>query len=172
MTWFEKIVVFVGLVGTLFKLLYIPGPLFSFSLLLLSIYYFLFSFIILNDIRFKNTFKKEAYKSISKQRIIGSVFIGIGIAILIFGILFNVLIIPGPLLFIGTLYTMLSLFLFSILADEKNDAYRRIMVRMSVPLIFGFCLIVFPISNYRNEKKYMEKSQYLDNNQSNLEEQN
>ena len=90
---------------------------------------------------------------------------------MIFGILFNVLIIPGPLLYGSTLFLMLCLFLFATLVEVKNDAYRRIMVRMSIPLFFGVFLSIYPLSDYRDQKKYNEMHQYLNNDESNFEEE-
>ncbi len=172
MTLFEKIILFIIGLGLMFKLLYIPGPLLTLGLLILSSYYMIFGFTILNSIKFKDIFKRDAYKNVSELRIIATVFIGLGVSIVMVGILFNTLSIPGPMLIIGLIYLTLFLVFFSFLAKEKSSLYKRVMIRLIIILLFGYSLVFYPFSKYRDQNKVDKMYIDYEINHNEFEEEN
>ena len=173
MTLFERIVLGLFVLGAVCEVLHIPGPILTVSMLLLMFYYVFFSFTFLNNVKFKEMFKRKSYLEISKQRILGTIVIGVGIGVLIIGLLFNILIIPGPIRHIGVVYLSICLFLFTVLVKDKTDLYRKVIVRITIPLFLGYLSILYPLSNLRDEDKIIEiRNEQYNNDYNEIEEEN
>ncbi len=155
MTKFEKIVGVVFITGFIFKLLGIPGPIFTLGAILLAAYYFIFGFIILNQKKFKNGFKKENYKNITGLRLTGSIVTGISLAFIIFfGILFSTLAIPGPRLIILILYSVVFLIYITTI-NQENSKYNNNIFRLSFFLVFGWGIyFITPYNEYNIFDRY------------------
>jgi hypothetical protein len=149
MTIFEKIVSVIFIIGLYFKFIDIPGPLFTIASLLISCYYLFFGIIIFNQNKFKNGFKKGAFKGFSAFRIVGTIGLGITLALLIiFSILFSILAIPGPRI----VPLILLAFIFIVfISGAKNRAihFKKVLIRIALFLVLG-CTVYYltPYNQY------------------------
>tara|TARA_B110000908_G_scaffold93488_1_gene110747 strand:+ start:2487 stop:3068 length:582 start_codon:yes stop_codon:yes gene_type:complete len=114
------------------------------SILLLSLIYVIFSFALLNEIRFREIFKKESYQNVSGKKIIGAIAIGVGFSIVLLGILFKLLIWTGGQYMLQTGITFLGVitFVFVIYYLIKKTAnLRKTFIRIGI--IGGIALITY-----------------------------
>ncbi len=163
----EKILGIFAFLSILLELLYdypyVP-ELIILSCFFLSLLYFFFSFLLLNDIRLRNVFKKESYKKISTIRIIGTIAAGVVFFIILTGILFKFFNWPGGNynLYIG-LMLLLGISIIPIIKFllTKAPFYRNLLIRFFVIGAIG--IIFFSLSpelliemKYRNYPDYIE----------------
>jgi hypothetical protein len=87
----ELLISIIGIIGIIIKVMLIPGGsiLISLSFINLMVIYFFLGFALLNNIEFKNAFKKESFNNIYPLQIIGAILSGWGIGIVIMGISFK-----------------------------------------------------------------------------------
>ncbi len=137
--------------------------------LLLSMMYSVLSFGLLNGIRFRNLFKKESFKGISTLRIIGTIFTGLILSIVMIGVLFKFQRWPFAyqnLIFgLSALLVVLSIVLVK-LFSSKNKFYTNNLLRLSIIGFFGMVLYCFPSEillemKNRNFPEYVEAEKKL-----------
>ncbi|MCL2328124.1 MAG: hypothetical protein FWC39_06370 [Bacteroidetes bacterium] len=186
---FERIVGLIAIFGILLKIFHIPGGnmLTVLSLMTLSIFYFLFSFVLFNDIKLTNISKKET----SEKRRIGAVGLGLAISIIINGGLFKLqfwpkadmqllvgLVAIGVVLFVAIIfyfrnkpnnYTQISHF-----QNKPDEYYKRIFTRIVIYGGLGLVLYCTPSTilvdvYYRNNPDYAEMFKKVLANPDNLE---
>jgi len=133
----ETTLAVVSAIAVVLKILHIPlaGILTMIVLPVFSILYYPFGFLTLNNIRFRDIFKKSAYQGISPLRIMGTIFVGMSLPSLIYGILFKVFSYEGA----GTMLItgLICLFITTIVATVKyvkthSQFYVEILVRIAI----------------------------------------
>lgn len=135
---FEIILSVLFAFGLFLKLISVPGgaALITLSLLLLSMFYFLFSFSYFNKIKLKNIFNKEYYKNIPPAKIIGTIGFGLGLSILLTGILYKIMDWPGgnDMNVISGLIIVSIIFIVSIIKflKTKSKFYFPIFIRYTI----------------------------------------
>ena len=164
---FEIIVGFIAVLGISLKIFHIVGGsiLTVLALFTLSIFYYVFSFALFNDIRdirLQDIFRKGAHKDTNAKGI--KVFVQIlwswTIPMVLIGGLFKLQFWQGgnmPLL-LGTLTIGFILLIATI---SKEDYYRRIFKRTLIYGVFGLVLYLTPLSTlvdvyYGNHPEYAE----------------
>lgn len=133
-----------------------------FSLGFLATIYFYFGFALFNSIRLRNIFKKESYKDITSQRIIGAIGAGVSLGITAIGILFKLLSWPGASVNLGA--GLLGLIIVLIIGtikyfNTKSTFYLPIFKRAGLFGALGLVLLLTPKSTfidikYRNHINY------------------
>jgi len=146
----ELILIIIVLVSLLLKILSVPGMslFFTVSLLILYLLYFFIGFVLFNDLKLSNILKKDSYTGLSILRIMGSVGVGIALAIACVGILYKVQHWND-----ANLYLYLGLALICILLIitiikfnlSKADFYKGLIIRLSVFLLMSIFVLVFKI---------------------------
>lgn len=162
----EKIFVVVALFALLLKLFRIPGNsvFLILSLSLLSIVYY-FGFLLFNNIRLRDIFKKSSYANTSQKKIVGSVALGFALAAIVSGILFKLQIWPGGDNMLLSGLTFLALILtIAIISNQfkKSDFFRRIYYRGFIIGSLGILILFTPTTTlidiyFRHDKEYGEK---------------
>ncbi len=123
--------VFAGLsgVGLLLRLLSIPGYeiLLSVSLLALAIVYFYFGFILLNNIQYRNMFRKDSYAGLSKYQLGFSIAVSLLLSFLVMAVLFYVLDWEGAgtVIFYSLIMTMVLLAASIVLIWMRQEIWTK-----------------------------------------------
>ncbi|WP_179335324.1 hypothetical protein [Winogradskyella costae] len=131
--------------------------------LLLSMLYFVFGFGLLNQIRFRNLFKKESYKDISILRIIGAMGTGLVLSILSISILFKFQRWPyGNITLLIGLASVLPIVIVVIFKffTHKNRFYRTLLIRLSIISTVGISFF-FIKSETLLELKFRDFPEYV-----------
>jgi hypothetical protein len=133
------------------------------SLFVLACFYFGLGFALFLDVPLNGLLKRESYQGITPQRIILSGLAGLSIAIVIIGVLFQLLYWPGGAenLQLGLFGLLVALIVGWILYQkDKSPFYVNIFTRIA---IFGVLALVFyfraPMS--WQEMKYKNHQEYL-----------
>lgn len=116
------------------------GQLAMLSVMLLTVFYFLFSFALLNNIPVPKIFSRESYHGISVFRMIGAILTGFSLPTIILGILYKVLSWPGglQLLLIGVIQCMMIGLIATIkLSTTKNKFYKEVLWRAGLMTVAG-----------------------------------
>lgn len=137
-----------ALAGIILKLLNLPVStvFILLSLIILSSFYYLLSFALLNSIRLSGIFKKESYKEIKPKRIIFAVLVGFVLSNLIIGILLKLQAYPfaNVMLFIGLfsagLVAAISMFSY---IRSKSGFSKRILFRSLIIGLIGLLAHIF-----------------------------
>ncbi|EPR72095.1 hypothetical protein ADIWIN_2934 [Winogradskyella psychrotolerans RS-3] len=132
--------------------------------LLLSILYFVFSFGLLNQIRFRNLFKKESYKDISILRLIGAIGTGLILSILPISILFkfqgwpygNIILLIG----LVSLLPIIAIVIFKFFT-HKNRFYKTLLIHLSIISAVGI-LFFFIKPETLLELKFRDSPEYVE----------
>lgn len=156
----EIIFIVISIIGTLMLAFHIPmGAMMTIiGISSLTMFYWGFSFALFNIDRFRDIFKKEAYKNTNAKRIIGAIATGLTLSILLTGILFVLMFWPGAKLNLmngiamGIVILLLALFFYS---RTKSNYYIKIFKRLIVLLGLG---ILF----YHTPKESIIKFRYGD----------
>jgi hypothetical protein len=162
----EKILTGLWILGLIFKFALLPGGsvIFLLGIQLLSILYFIFSFLLFNNIRFRSMFKGESYAHTNTMRIIGAVCSGLCLSVLLTGILFKFLLWPGamPMLIVGLVPSGIILVIaFVKYLTTKNRYYAGVLVRVGVYLLLS--MILCAVSNLSLVKIYhRDNPAYID----------
>lgn len=144
---FEKICGIIILISWSLKLFDLPmSPIFVFTSLILTVFYFIFTFPLINDFTFKRIFTKDSYKNIGALRSIGLIALGIGLSLTVLG---NVFLsqnwIGGLSNLISGVMILFILAIFSIIKRrESTDKhfYNKILIRITIWLIFSSIIII------------------------------
>lgn len=113
--------------------------------LLLSMLYFVFSFGLLNQIRFRNLFKKESYKDISILRIIGTIGTGFVLSLILISILFKFQRWPyGSMILLIGLVSVLPIIVVAVFKfiTNRTSFYRALLIRLSIISLVGLLLFL------------------------------
>lgn len=149
----KKLEIILGIVAIAFMIigLLMVFPFFSLTytltMLFLSLLYFWLSFALLNGVSFRKMFSKEAYKGISKWRMIGSIGTGFALSIVIISILFVYQQWPYGYLNLRTGLFMLGV-IFIVIVIKKglsfDNFYKFITLRLVIVGIVGLSLLYLP----------------------------
>lgn len=104
--------VVLAVIGFLFKLMAWPfaGVMLVLGTSTLGYMYFFLSFALLNDIGFRQIFKKGSFKGVGAGKIVASIFVGFALCLATLALLFKLQFWPG-----AARYTQVSLFWMTIL---------------------------------------------------------
>jgi hypothetical protein len=162
----EITVLIISMIAIVLNFLLVPGGsvLTIVSLSFLATIYFYFSFALFNNIRFRNVFKKESYKNISSQKMIGSIGAGVALSLTAIGVLFKLLSWPGASvnLMAGLLGLMIVATIATIkFSNNKSNYYLPIFKRITLFGVLGFVLPLTPRSTFI-DLKYRNHMDYAD----------
>jgi len=172
MKYLESFTLLVFGFGFLFYLMRWPGGsvMIITSLGSLSAFYFLFGFNFLNNVRLRNSFKKESYQNISTLKIIGGVLAGINLSVLLTGNLFGLMRWPGfTSMLIITLISSLIILVISLIKQFKDsNNYIRIISRtvffLGLASLLYFKPIVLQEIRFKDEPRILNAyKRYYDN---------
>jgi hypothetical protein len=173
----EKILIGLVIISILMKYLFIPGSgtLYIFSMGVLSSMYFYFGFLLFNDIRLRNIFKREAYQGISTWRIFGGIATGLALSIVFIGMLFKGQHWPGASfnLIVGIVLSLvIGVIVIIKYGKDQSLYYKNILVRISISVLIGIVLVAisertFVELRFRNHPKYIEAYDELQEDKSN-----
>jgi hypothetical protein len=162
----EKILGLIFLLAILLKVFNIPGNsmLIGISLIFLAIMYYPLGFIIFNRIPIKGIFKRDSYKGLTGWRILGTVFLGMGLSVLIIGILFKLLHYPSAKtnMIAGLIATLIALIIAIIkFIKTKSEFYKELLIRITIIVGFGTLMILtsdltIEKIQYRNHPTYIK----------------
>lgn len=163
----EKLVGIFIILLIILRLLYdypYAPSLIVFSSLFLSILYFMFSFLLLNNIRLRNIFKKTSYANASTTRIIGTIGAGIALSIIINGIIFKFHNWPfGDYVLMNGLILLLCIAIVPSIKfiNSKATFYQNLLIRFSI--IGGIGIIFFLITSEKFiELKFKDYPEYVE----------
>jgi len=146
---FELIVGLIALLGMFLRIFYVPGSdiLIVLVFTILSMFYYVFSFALFNGIRLRDIFRKASYKNTNAKRIIGAVWLGWVLSLMVLGGLFKLLFWTGGniqlltgLVNIGLILPIAAIFYFR----NKADYYKRIFKRIAIYGGLGLLLYLRP----------------------------
>ena len=155
---FELIVGIIAIFGIALKFLHIPGSgiLTVLTLLILSIFYYVFSFAFFNNIRLRDIFKKVSYKGTNTKRIIGAIGLGFALSTIIIGGLFKLQFWPGaPIVLMTGLVTTAIVLLIALIFYFRNKAdtdffYTGIFKKIAIYGGIGLILYLTPTETLVN----------------------
>lgn len=143
----EIILASLAILGFMLKIYDVSGALFLslIFILLISIFHYIFSFALLNEVDFKNMFKKEYYKqnNIDTKKILSAIFLGWSLCIIEIAILFNIAYWTGreEMMWIGMISTLLFGLIFIFINKKNKKLVQKNLYRMLIVLILGFVAI-------------------------------
>jgi len=163
----ELIIGVLAIISILLNLFLVPGGGFLSVVfcLTLSVFYFLFSFALFNNIKLKSLIKNKSTEKIIPLRIVGAVGLGFAIPEIIIGILFKIQNYPGADLYL--LVGLIILLIISIVSlvkylKNKPDFYIRIFKRVAIYGSLGLIVLLLP-SDTISEFKYRNHPEFLEN---------
>lgn len=145
----EKLLAALAILGIIMNLFMLAGagPLTIISLSLLSMMYFMTSFLLLNNIGLRQLFKGNPFQGISQKRILGAVFSGVALSIACVGIIFTVQMYPSAKtqMGMGTL-PLVIISLIALLKYNKTKAayYQRVLSRTLTFGVIGVFFMLLP----------------------------
>ncbi|MDP4227049.1 MAG: hypothetical protein Q8910_11775 [Bacteroidota bacterium] len=172
----EKILGIIVVIGLILKFSMISGGgiLLTLSLMTLACLYYPLGFALLNQIGFKQIFKKEAYKGLSALRIIGAIGAGMAFSAICVGILFKLQYWTGANIYlIAGLVPSLIVLVIALIKyfKAKGEFYIGILKRIAIIGTFGLlfiCISDLTIVKiqFRDHPDYIKAYEmYLDNPQ-------
>ena len=162
----EFITGLIALLGIFLRIIHLDGGsiLIVLAFSTLSMFYYVFSFALFNDIKLRDVFKKASYKDTNAKRIIGAIGFGWTLSVIVIGGLFklqfwagaNIQLLAG-LATMGVILLIATIFYFR----SKADYYKRIFKRIIIYGGLGIILFCTPTSTfvdiyYRNNPDYAE----------------
>lgn len=162
------------IVGFLLRLLHVDfgGAIMFIGLVVLAFVYFPMGFAFFNLVRLKDSHKKESYNEVNTKRFYGAIVVGLALALVIVGSMFQLLLWPGGTLILefGLAFTALA-FIDAVFYyfRSKVPYYIRTMTRIAIIGFMGLVVYAVPQSQFvdmyhGNNPEYAElKKQYLDN---------
>ena len=171
---FEIIIAVVSVIALVLSFLLVPhaGSAETSTLLIYSMFYWIFSFALLNNVPFRDIFKKKAYKGIGWKRIVGAICTGYALSVIITGIFLKFLFLPGALItLLWGIICFLVIAIISVIKYEKNHSpfYAGILKRIAI--IGGLGIISLLLSSdmlidvkYRNYPEYAKAMKDVRNN--------
>ena len=163
---FELIVGLIAILGILLQIRNIPGSsaLSGLALMILTMFYYVFSFALFNGIRLRNIFKKVSYKDTNAKRIIGAIGFGWCISSIILGGLYKLQLWTGADMYlrtglgaIGLILLITTIFYFR----NRAEYYKRIFKKIVTYGGLGLILYLIPPTTfldiyYGNNHNYTE----------------
>jgi len=116
----------------------------------LGSFYLIFGLVFFNNIPLKGVFKKSSYVDISFGKKVGSIGLGFGLSIAIYGSLFMLLKLPGGLELIiistTTLFSAIPVLLFKLISKEqdKSTFYTKILFRI-IPILLLSTYLIYTV---------------------------
>ena len=147
---FELIVGLIAIFGIFLQICQIPSSILTVpALMLLSTFYYVFSFALFNGIRLRDIFKKASYKDTNVKRIIGSIGLGFALSAIIIGGLSKLKFWAGANIYlhiglVNTGFILLIAIIFYF--RNKADYYKRIFKRIVIYGGLGLILYLTPIA--------------------------
>ncbi|HMR55944.1 MAG TPA: hypothetical protein PLM56_06095 [Cyclobacteriaceae bacterium] len=143
----------------------------------LSLFYFFLSFVLFNDIRLRDIFKKSAYHNTNAKKIIGAIVLGFTISIIIIGALFRFLLVEGGnLLHLFGLMVLIVILIINVILYLRSmeKYYVNTLIRTIIYGVLGVILFYTPHSAflriyYRGYPEYIELYKKLEANPENKE---
>jgi hypothetical protein len=153
----ELILVLLTILAIILDLFQVPAaaPLTVVLLSSLATLYMYLGFALFNDIRLRNIFRKESYKAVRKERILGAIGAGFVLSLTIIGLLFKIQIWPGGKfnLIVGlTGLLIVSVVALSKYAKNRSPYYQRILLRVALFGSLGLAMLLIPESGWINFK--------------------
>jgi hypothetical protein len=162
----EKILAALVLASLFMKFSLVPSGSVFFVVFIsaLMCLYFYSCFLLLNNIRLRKIFKREAYAGISALRITGAVCTGFSLATLLTGIEFKIMNWPGGNMYIvlgavpGLIIALTALMKYM---RSRDVFYKNILIRLTIILVCGTVLFFIPGMSlirfqYRNHPSYVK----------------
>lgn len=159
----EKILGILFLIGIILNLALIPGGS-TLTILAgggLAMIYPLIGFFVINDLRI-NQLLKGGFKNIKPLHIVGAIFTGMAMSMLLIGLIFKLMMWPGAsFMVIVGVFSSLSIVVIAGVKYilSKSVYYRRVLIRL-VPLSV-VVLLLFTFSSTIREIKYRDAPEYL-----------
>ena len=166
----ERIMGIVAIVSILMKLALIHGAgiFVLLSLMLLAGIYYPFGFVFFNGIGLFDLFKKDAYKAVSKWRIVGAIAVGICLSAICMGIMFKIQYYPGANVMLVSgleMVLIVTIVAFMKWLKQRDDYYIKMFKRIAIIGGFGLVMALTPAltiekikyHNYPNYIKAMEE---------------
>ncbi len=162
---FEKSLVLLAVIGVAMNLLLIPGGTFftMLAVLVLSLFYIFFGFLLFNEIKLVKVFSASSYSAIPKYHILGAFLSGIVISIACIGALFGIEIWAGSKIIL-LCCVIICLPLLVIVLMKQSAKYKRYYTGILLRLIVtgGLCLLLFAFpEHYLVEIKFRKYPQYI-----------
>ena len=132
--------------------------------LFLSLLYAIFSFALLNQIRFRNAFQKESYKGISTLRVIGTIGTGFVLSIITISALYKYQSWPyGNYILLVGLISLLPIFVIVAykFIKYKSTFYTALLIRLSLISFVGV-LLFFTTAETFLELKFRDFPEYIE----------
>ncbi len=110
------------------------------SFLIMSCFYYGFSFALFNGIKFREILRRQSYQNVTAIHIITSIIAGMGIATLLIGILYRILNFNGASeLIVSGIITLSIAIVITIwrFIKERHVVYKRIWQRTALVLGLG-----------------------------------
>lgn len=145
---FEIVLGIIFFVGAFLTRFQFPGALFlTFCTgFLLSVFYFIFSFAIMNNIKASCLFTKSSYSMTSAINLILAIIYGWIYSLFITGI-FHIILKweNGHSFFVAGIFLMLLVLILSIVlwANHQTFFFKRLVIRTTIILICGILMVVF-----------------------------
>jgi len=163
-----EIIIGIGILFLMLLRLFFTFPYAALSITLLTLImlmlYFVLSFGLLNQIRFRHLFKKESYKGISILRIIGTIGTGFVLSIISISILFKFQRWPyGSLNLLIGLISVLPIFVIVVakFLKHKSSFYKTLLIRLSIISFVGI-LLFFTKPESLVEMKFRDYPEYVE----------
>ncbi len=146
---FEKVAVLSVMLGLLLRILLIPigSDVIFYGLLAVTFLYFYFGFVLLNEVRIKDVFKKSTYAKIPSWHMVGGIACGLALSMVSVGVLFKLRgwfgaetnLIPG-------LISLIVITVISIVKRKGNhpEFYGRVLSRTIVAIVFCILFLLIP----------------------------
>ena len=174
MKHFEKILVVGIVLALILKFNQYEGSdlLLLWSLTILAGIYYPLGFLLFNQIRLRNIFKKSSYRDVSSGQIVVAVVAGLGLANVCIGVLFKLLVFPGShnLIIAGLVIMMISM-VVAVIRIRKYDDRNAPMIsrRLVIAGVLGLVALLIPHLTivkfqYRNYPRYIEAYERADAN--------
>jgi hypothetical protein len=168
----EKVLAIGILVALILKFnMFLRGDIFLlWSILLVTILYYPFGFLFLNQIRLRDVFKKAAYKDTNMFKIVIAFFAGLGLSIICVGSLFKLLHFRGAneMLIVGLCAILAIAVVILVFIMRKDKVYSKyILIRVWMIGGIGVVLLLFAELDlvkiqYRNHPAYIKAyTEYL-----------
>jgi archaellum biogenesis protein FlaJ (TadC family) len=131
---------------------------------ILAMAYFYLSVVMFNKIPYRQVLKRDAYKGISKLRLLGSAAVGIALSVLVIGVLFVIMYWPGgsSMLLLGIVASVILMGVALYKYFTKRDFfYPALIRRLTVWIAAGILLYTLPANvligiKYRNNPAYRD----------------
>ena len=141
----ELILTFLSLIGLSLYLINIPNafPFFAIPIYLLSILYFPFGFLTINNFQINEVFLRKRYKEVSVLNFLLAACIGLYLCILIQGIMAKVSYMPGSFIFLSTSFlSILALIIYLILVIRQQPLSKFLKINFRRIIIIGSLAII------------------------------